>query len=56
MMDIWNTKESSPHEKQRKPEQIVDDLNPAEDGEASEETHCAPHQTQLGFHCHLKIN
>ena len=37
------------------PEKVVDDLNTAEDGEASEETHCASYQTQLGLHCHLAI-
>ena len=25
----------------KEPEEVVDDLNPTEDGEASEETHCA---------------
>ena len=37
------------------PEQVVDDLNPTEDGEASEKTHCASYQAQLGLHCHLWI-
>ena len=37
------------------PEKVVDDLNPTEDGEASEETHCASYQAQLGLHCHLAI-
>ena len=27
--------------KPKEPEKVVDDLNPAEDGEASEKTHCA---------------
>ena len=36
-----------------KPDKIVDDLNSTEDREASEETHCASYQTQLGFHCDL---
>ena len=35
------------------PEEVVDDLDSTEDGEASEKTHGAPYQTQLGFHCHL---
>ena len=39
-----------------KPEKIVDDLNPAENGEASEKAHGASYQTQLGFHCHLQID
>ena len=34
---------------------IVDDLDPTEDGEASEETHCPSNQTQLGLSCHLCI-
>ena len=36
-----------------KPDQKVDDLNPTEDGEASEETHCASNKTKLGLSCHL---
>ena len=39
----------------RRPEEVVDDLNPTEDGEASEKAHCASYQAQLGFHCHLQI-
>ena len=39
--------------KQKLPEEVVDDLDPAEDGEASEKAHCASNQAQLGFHCHL---
>ena len=35
------------------PKKIVDDLNPTEDGESSEETHCPPDQTKLGLRCHL---
>ena len=38
-----------------KPDQKVDDLNPAEDGEASEETHCPPNQPQGCLSCHLLI-
>ena len=38
------------------PEKIVDDLDPAEDGEASEEAHCAPYQTKLCLSCHLNIS
>ena len=37
------------------PKQVVDDLNPTEDGEASEEAHCASNQTQLGLHRHLAM-
>ena len=35
------------------PKKVVDDLNPTEDGEASEETHCASNQAQLSLSCHL---
>ena len=38
-----------------KPQEVVDDLNPTEDGEASEEAHCAPYQTQLGLSCYLSM-
>ena len=31
---------------------IVDDLNPAEDGEASEKTHCSSDEAKLGFQGH----
>ena len=37
------------------PEKVVDDLDPTEDGEASEEAHCTPYQAQLGLHRHLAI-
>ena len=48
------TEKSSWEETLKKPEKEVDDLNSAEDGEASEKTHCASNQTQLGFHGNLK--
>ena len=38
------------------PKKVVDDLDPAEDGEASEETHCASYQTKLSLSCHLDIS
>ena len=38
-----------------KPEQVVNDLNPTKYREASEETHCASYQTQLGFHRDLCV-
>ena len=38
-----------------KPEKIVDDLDPAEDGEASEETHRSPNETKLGLQGHLLV-
>ena len=45
---IWKqTKETS--------DEVVDDFDPTEDGEASEKTHCASYQAQLGLHCHLWI-
>ena len=37
------------------PEEVVDDLDPTEDGEASEEAHCAPYQTQLSLSSHLPM-
>ena len=37
-------------------EEVVDDLDPAEDGEASEETHRPSYQTQLCLSCHLNIS
>ena len=40
--------------KQKLPEEVEDDLDPAEDGEASEKAHCASYQTQLGLHGHLE--
>ena len=38
------------------PEKIVDDLDPTEDGEASEEAHCASNEAQLGLGCHLHVS
>ena len=35
------------------PDHIVDYLNPTEDREASEESHCSSNKTQLGFQSHL---
>ena len=35
------------------PDDLVDDLNAIEDGEASEKTHCASNQAQLSLQCHL---
>ena len=37
-----------------RPDKVVDDLDSAEDREASEKAHGAPYQTQLGLHCHLQ--
>ena len=36
--------------------EVVDDLHGAEDGEAGEESHGAPDQTQLGVDCHLHVS
>ena len=47
--------EKLPKNKTERPEKVVDDLNPTEDGEASQKAHGASNQTQLGFHCHLQI-
>ena len=35
------------------PQEIVDDLNPTENRETSEEAHGASNQSQLGLSCHL---
>ena len=35
------------------PKQVIDDLDPAKNGEACEETHCASDQSKLGLRCHL---
>jgi len=40
---------------ENEPEKVVDDLNPTEDGEASEKAHRTPNQAQLGLHRHLAI-
>ena len=38
-----------------KPEEEVDDLDPTEDGEASEETHRSSDEAKLGFQGHLLV-
>ena len=35
------------------PQEIVDNLNPAENRKTSEEAHGASNQSQLGLSCHL---
>ena len=40
-------------ERQEEPDQEEDNLDPAEEGEASEEAHCASNETQLGLSCYL---
>ena len=42
--------------KRKKPEKEVDNFDPTKYGEASEKTHSASYQTQLGFYCHLQNN
>ena len=37
------------------PKKVVDDLDPAEDGEASEETHRSSNETKLGLQGHLLV-
>ena len=37
------------------PDEVEDDFNPTEDGEASEKAHCASYKTQLCFHRHLQM-
>ena len=39
--------------KSKAPDKVIDDLDPTEDGEASEKAHCTSYQTQLGLYCHL---
>ena len=39
----------------KEPEEVVDNLNPTEDGEASEETHCSSDEAKLGFQGHLLV-
>ena len=34
---------------------VEDDLDPTEDGEASEETHCSSDEAKLGFQGHLLV-
>ena len=40
-------------EGQEEPDHVVDDLDPAEEGEASEEAHRASNEAQLGLGGHL---
>ena len=40
-------------EGQEEPDHEVDDLDPAEEGEASEEAHRASNEAQLGLGCYL---
>ena len=42
-------------EGQEEPDHEVDDLDPAEEGEASEEAHRASDEAQLGLGCHLHV-
>ena len=42
-------------ERGKEPDGIVDDLDPTEDGEASEKAHCASYKAQLGLHCNLQM-
>ena len=39
----------------KEPDGIVDDLDPTEDGEASEETHRSSDEAKLGFQGHLLV-
>ena len=41
--------------KPKKPEEIVDDFDPTQNGEACQKAHCASYKAQLGLHCHLEI-
>ena len=42
-------------EGEEEPDQVVDDLDPTEEGEASEEAHSASNEPQLGLRCHLRF-
>ena len=45
-----------PHpERGEEPDGVVDDLDPTEDGEASEETHRPPDEAKLGLQGHLLV-
>ena len=45
-----------PHpERGKEPDGVVDDLDPTEDGEASEETHRSPDEAKLGLQGHLLV-
>ena len=35
--------------------EVEDDLEPTQDGEASEEAHCPSNKSQLSFDCHLQV-
>ena len=39
----------------KKPEEVVDDFNSAKDGEASEKSHGASYETQLGLELDLLV-
>ena len=39
----------------KEPDGVVDDLDPTEDGEASEETHRPPDEAKLGLQGHLLV-
>ena len=41
--------------KSKAPDKVIDDLDPTEDGEASEKAHCASYKAQLGLHCNLQM-
>ena len=42
-------------ERDKEPDGVVDDLDPTEDGEASEETHRSPNETELSLQGHLFV-
>ena len=42
--------------KSKAPDKVIDDLDPTEDGEASEEPHGASNETQLGLHLDLLVS
>ena len=47
---------SIPHpERGKEPDGVVDDLDPTEDGEPSEETHRSPNKAKLGLKSHLLV-
>ena len=42
-------------ERSKEPDGIVDDLDPTEDGEASEEAHRSSYEAKLGLQSHLLV-
>ena len=54
LRDMKNLRHKEVVSKRKKPEKEVDNFDPTKYGEASEKTHSASNQTQLGLNGHLK--